>query len=243
MGNGVDVRLVLDPWVGCKWIHLLQSLLIDKLHSVGIFFLKDIGGLGMTFMMEQVFLSTDIFGLVDIQDITCWNDFLAILKASHVRLSDDVDELGWNLSKYGKYSPKDGYLRLMLDRNEMEYSWWWKVLWKLKCPLKAKIFFWFLFSDKALTWDVIVRKAKEGPGRFYLCKMNAETNLHLGVEFPFTMSVWLDLEDQLKSKNLWSGVFVVDCMKTWCLNMEFKHIRSLPIIFVVYLESNKSELF
>ena len=152
-----------------------------------------------------------------------------------MRLSYDVDELVWNLSKYGKYSPKDGYLHLMLDKNEMEYSWWWKVLWKLKCPLKSKIFCWFLFSDKALTWDVIVRKGKEGPRRCYLCKMNAESNFHLGVDFPFTKSVWLDIEDKLKISNLWSGESVSDCMKNWCLNMEVKHIRSLPIIVMWFI--------
>ena len=65
--------------------------------------------------------------------------------------------------------------------------------------------------------------------------MKFETNFHLGVDFPFTMSVWLDLEDKLKIRNLWSGVSVVDCMKTWCLNMEFKHIRSLPIIFMWFI--------
>ena len=36
------------------------------------------------------------------------NRYLDILKASHVRLSNDVDELVWNMYKYGKYSPKDG---------------------------------------------------------------------------------------------------------------------------------------
>ena len=101
-----------------------------------------------------------------------------------MRLSNDVDELVWNLSISGKYSPKYGYMHLKLDMNEMEYSWWWKVLWKFKCPLMSKIFCWFLFSDKALTWDVIVRKGKEGPGRCYLCKMDAESNFHLGVGCP-----------------------------------------------------------
>ena len=136
----------------------------------------------MTFMMEELWLFTGKIGLVDIQDITCWNEYLAIVKASHVRLTDDADELIWNLSKSGKYSPKDGYLHLMLGRNEMEYSWWWTILWKLKCPPKGKMFCWFLFFDKALTWDVIVRKAKEIPGRCYLCKLDVEYNFHLGMD-------------------------------------------------------------
>ena len=83
--NGADVRLGLDPWVGCKWRHVLSSLIIDKLHFVGIFFLKDIGGPGVTFLMEQGWLSADNLGLVHYQDVSCWNGYLAILKASHVK--------------------------------------------------------------------------------------------------------------------------------------------------------------
>ena len=107
-------------------------------------------------------------------------------KSSHVSLTNDKDVLVWNLSKSGLYTPKEGYVQLLLDRDGMDHSWWWKLLWKFNCPLKAKIFCWFLLSDKALTWDIIVRKGREGPGRCYLCKLNIESNLHLGVECLFT---------------------------------------------------------
>ena len=90
---------------------------------------------------------------------------MAILKTSHVRLSSDADLLIWNQSKSRKYTPKTGYLQLVLNINVEELFWWWKVLWKFKCPLKEKKFSWFLLSEKALTWDVICRKGREGPGR------------------------------------------------------------------------------
>ena len=80
-------------------------------------------------------------------------------------MSLEADQLIWNQSKSGKYTPNIGYLQLVLDRNEEELTWWWKVLWKLKCPLKENKFSWFLLSDKALTWDIICRKGREGLGR------------------------------------------------------------------------------
>ena len=101
------------------------------------------------------------------------------------------------MSKNCKYSPKEGYVHFLQDRFGLDLSWWWTVLWKLKCPLKSNFFCWFLFSDKALTWDVLVRRGFEGPGRCYLCKLDVESNFHLGVDFPFTKSVWLDIEDKL----------------------------------------------
>ena len=95
-----------------------------------------------------------------------WNGYLAIIKSSHVSISNEDDVLVWNLSKFGHYTTKDGYAQLMMDR-EVEYSWWWRVLWKLKFPLKTKIFCWFILLDKALTWDVLVKKAREGPNRCF----------------------------------------------------------------------------
>ena len=116
-----------------------------------------------------------------------------------------------------------------------ELSWWWKVLWKFKSPLKAKIFCWFLLSDKALTWDVIYKKGKEGPGRCYLCKLDSDSNVHLGVECSFTRKVWNELEAKLRLNNLWNGTSVSLCLKNWCMKGEVKHIRSLPIIVLWFV--------
>ena len=73
--------------------------------------------------MEQHWLTVDYIGLVDLQEIATWNGYIAILKASHVRISNEDDVLVWNLSKSGKYTPKEGYAKLMMVR-DVEYSWW-----------------------------------------------------------------------------------------------------------------------
>ena len=65
--------------------------------------------------------------------------------------------------------------------------------------------------------------------------MNVESNFHLGVDYPFTRRVWIDLEVKLKLMNLWYGDSVLSCLKTWCLNLEVKHIRSLPIIVMWFI--------
>ena len=144
VGNGANVRIGVDPWVGCKWRHILPLSLVDKLHFVGLYFLNDIGCPDMSLLNNQGWFSAALIGLAEQQDITCWNEYLALLKTSHVRLSCDEDLLIWNHSKSGKYTLKSGYLQLVLDRQVEELSWWWKVLWKFKCPLKAKKNCWFL---------------------------------------------------------------------------------------------------
>ena len=77
----------------------------------------------MTCLRIQQWLTTKSIVFVDPQDIAVWNGYIAILKASHVRISNEDDVIVWNLSKSGHYSPKDGYAQLMMDR-EVEYSWW-----------------------------------------------------------------------------------------------------------------------
>ena len=65
VGNGVEVRIGMDPLVGCKWRHLLLTFLIDKLHSVGSYLLKYIGCIGVSLLMEHAWLTADNLGLVD----------------------------------------------------------------------------------------------------------------------------------------------------------------------------------
>ena len=146
IGNGANVRIGMDPWAGCKWRHILPSHLIDSLHSAGFYSLKDIGSSTVSHLMEQGWLNVEALGFVEAQDIISWTGYLAILKSSHIILKNEVDVLVWNQSKSGKCSPKDGNLHLILEKHEMEIAWWWRMIWKLKCPLKSKIFCWFLFS-------------------------------------------------------------------------------------------------
>ena len=138
IGNGTTVRIGLDPWIGCKWRHVLPYSMLEKLHLAGFFCLSNIGIHGLSVLMPQQWYSDEYIGFVDPLEIDVWNGYLAILKSSHARISNKDDALVWNLSKTGKYTPKEGYAQLM--HRDVVHNWWWKVLWKLKCPLKAKSF-------------------------------------------------------------------------------------------------------
>ena len=99
---------------------------------------------------------------------------------------------------------------------------------------------WFILFGKALTWDVLVKKGKEGPGRCFLCKMDVESNYHIGVDCSFTQNVWLIIEDKLKWNNLWSRESVSECLKSWCLNSEVAHIKSLPVIVIWFIWKDRN---
>ena len=85
----------MDPWIGCKWRHSLPSFMTDKLHFVGFYFLKDIACPGVSILKDQGWLNADILGFVD-QEIISWNTYLALLKSSHVRLTNEDYLLVWS---------------------------------------------------------------------------------------------------------------------------------------------------
>ena len=53
-------------------------------------------------------VNADFIGFTDPHEIAVWNGYLAILKSSHARLTNEHDALVGNLSKTGRYTPKEG---------------------------------------------------------------------------------------------------------------------------------------
>ena len=72
VGTGAYVCIGMDPWIGCKWRHSLPSTMVDKLHYVGFYFLKDIACPGVSILQDHGWLNADILGFVD-QEIISWN--------------------------------------------------------------------------------------------------------------------------------------------------------------------------
>jgi hypothetical protein len=68
------------------------------------------------------------------------NRYISELKRSQIRLRDQDDELIWDIAPSGIYTPKEGYTHLSIDLHQREPVWWWKKLWKIKCPTKDKTF-------------------------------------------------------------------------------------------------------
>ena len=64
IGTRTEVRIGIDPWLGCKWRHFLLVSMIDKLHTIGFFVLKDIVCTGTALLQDQGWLNADHFGLM-----------------------------------------------------------------------------------------------------------------------------------------------------------------------------------
>ena len=65
VGTGTEVRIGIDPWLGCKLRHVLPASMIDKLHNAGFSVLKDNACLGTVLIQDQGWLHADVFGFVE----------------------------------------------------------------------------------------------------------------------------------------------------------------------------------
>ena len=92
-----------------------------------------------------------------------WHDLIA--QISHVRLNNDADVFHWNLNQAGVFTISSMYNALISNGN-VQFD---KHLWKLKMPLKIKIFMWYLKRGVILTKDNLARRNWNGNKQCCFC--------------------------------------------------------------------------
>jgi hypothetical protein len=66
------------------------------------------------------------------------------LTSSNICLKEEEDKLVWERNLVGGfYTTKVGYEAMFSSKHEQNSLWRWKKVWKIKAPLKCKL---FLFS-------------------------------------------------------------------------------------------------
>jgi hypothetical protein len=197
IGNGHRVRLGADPWAGSEGQHLLPEQLILHLRIKGYDTLDKLVDPDQTTIWSQGWKSVVDFGLDDV-DATELERYITGLKRTQVRLRDQEDELIWDQTTSGFYTPKDGYTYLIRELVQSEPAWWWKKLWRINCPTKSKLFMWSVLTNKVPTWDILQKRNFSGPGRCPLCKTEGETTQHLFLDCHYIKEVWTEVSRHLK---------------------------------------------
>jgi hypothetical protein len=71
----------------------------------------------------------------------------------HVRLNDQNDVFTWNLHQNGIYTIHSWYL-VLINNGMANIN---KQLWRVKIPLKIKIFMWYIKKEVVLMKDNLAR--------------------------------------------------------------------------------------
>ena len=190
--------------MGCSDSFSLSRDLLEHLNNRGFFSLRQIADNANTSIWRQEWLSVDALALEERWHDE-WGAFRVGLLNSHIRITNEPDELRWVHSQSGFYSPKMGYDWLMSQKGWEEPNWWAKPLWKLKGPAKTRLFFWCVLQKKVPTWDFLQKRGKMGPGWCSLCKESEETLQHIFLACPFSKSLWNEMLRQTKVPVCWEG--------------------------------------
>ncbi|WVZ62207.1 hypothetical protein U9M48_011977 [Paspalum notatum var. saurae] len=112
-----------------------------------------------------------------------WNELVA--RIAYVQLDGHHGKAIWSLTKHGQFTVMSLYL-FLVNQNALPLI---KKLWKLKLPLKIKIFVWFLMRGVILTKDNFKKRNWNGDDRCCFCNKK-ETIQHLFFDCHVASFVW-----------------------------------------------------
>ncbi|WVZ64633.1 hypothetical protein U9M48_014127 [Paspalum notatum var. saurae] len=112
-----------------------------------------------------------------------WNDLVA--RVAFVQLDGHHDKAIWSLTKHGYFTVKSLY-NFLANQSVLPLN---KKLWKLKLPLKIKIFVWFLMKGVILTKDNLKKRNWNGDDGCCFCN-EKETIQHLFFDCHIARFVW-----------------------------------------------------
>ena len=190
VGNGKKVRFWEDKWLGNNTLQELHPSLfrLSVLKSKPISDFLD----GPTTQVQGSTSWNFHFprNLLD-REITKLQGLLHSLEK--IRLCSTVeDRRVWLANSSGIFSCKTAFASLRGD-NSLPLNYPAKSIWKLRIPIKVKIFIWLLVSDKISVHTNLQKRRPYhylSPGWCVMCKKDNETIDHLFLTCDFSLRPW-----------------------------------------------------
>ena len=217
-----------------RWIVLLDVVttigqnenLIEFLQIIKKETLDKVSGLVNTTIWDQDWLDADVLNIPRVWKDE-WKNYTIDFKRGHIRLIEEPDDLFQNYNEEGGNFTANLRCIPGLNQDPGVNLLWWKALWKVSTPLKAKILVWLVFNNNGLTWDKFQKMPFWGPSMCPLCKCGEETNGHLFNPYAYTKEVWGNLRVQYKLQNLWMQDSFINNLNKCFTNKTLKVWRSL----------------
>jgi hypothetical protein len=105
---------------------------------------------------------------------------------ANIQLTPGKDIFQWNLHESGKFSMASMFNALILPDVPVYDN---KKIWKIKIPLKNKVFAWYLHRGVILTKDNLIKRNWHGIKTRVFCSQD-EAIKHLFFQYNFAYSIW-----------------------------------------------------
>jgi hypothetical protein len=207
--NGTQIRFWEDQWLGTSPLReqypCLYHIVRHKQATVAEVFSSS----PFNFSWRR-----DLIG----PKLVAWNELLP--RIANLTITQEPDEFRWNLLRSGQFSVKSHYLALIhSDIPNLN-----RRLWKLKVPLKIKIFLWYLRRGVILTKDNLAKRNWQGSVQCCFCHKD-ETIQHLLFDCPLARTVWSIIQ---VATNLYLPHSVSNMFGTWLWGLD-KDKKSLVL--------------
>ena len=137
-------------------------------------------------------------------NLQAWHNIVAMVVYAH--LTTQRNRFVWGLHQNGLFSVNSMY-RALLGVQALPYN---ILVWKLKLPLKIKVFMWYLYKGVILTKDNLARRQWKGDRKCCFCSTN-ETIQHLLFDCHYAKFMWsivfisFNLKPPTSVHNLFTG--------------------------------------
>jgi hypothetical protein len=175
INNGTHIWFWKDIWLGnaplCVQYPALYNIVRRKSDAIATV---------MATSPPNVTFRRVLFG----QRLLAWNSLIDRL--GDIQLWPEPDEFRWNLHVDGTFSVHSLYKAILYSAIPVDNN---KKIWKMKIPLKIKIFGWYLRRGVILIKDNLVKRNWHGSTRCVFCQHD-ETIKHLFFQCRFARSIW-----------------------------------------------------
>jgi hypothetical protein len=157
LNNGEQIRFWKDKWLGNysfqQQYPSLPNILRKKSDTVAQ-------------VLSTIPLNISFGRFLTGNNLVLWNGL--ILRVMNIQLNDNADAFRWNLHQNGLYYVHSLYMAL-INNGMVETN---KIVWKIKIPLKIKIFMWYMQKGVVLMKDNLTRRNWKGNKQCCFCMKN-----------------------------------------------------------------------
>jgi hypothetical protein len=137
-------------------------------------------------------------------NLQAWHN--VVIMVANIQLTNQRDRFVWGLHQNGLFTVKSMY-RALLGTQAIPFK---TFIWKLKLPLKIKVFMWYLYKGVILTKDNLARRQWQGDKKCCFCSSN-ESIQHLFFDCHFAKFIWrivqvfFNLSPPISVHNIFTG--------------------------------------